>query len=721
MQDRFVQTFLQEARELLEELEATLLDLEKSPDDPELVCRAFRAMHTIKGSSSMFGFEGISSLTHELESLFDLVRNGKLEVSKKIIDLSLEAYDLLSVNIQNIAAGEASDFEQAGAIIQALRGIVSEKGEELSSSQDRQPISCPDVPVGPEADSGLKIYYIRFSPPSNMFVRGMDPMHMIDELNKLGDCNVTICTDMIPELDEIDPESCYAAWGILVVSTSGPEALWDVFAFLLDDAGVSIDKIYDSSSNIAPDYRKLGGILVRKGILDAEDLKEILNDKKRLGECLLESGLIRENQLKLVFLEPNEIKRTVSVHEGEKTAPSIRVLTEKLDSLVDLVGEMVTLQAAFRQSTSKWDDISLMADESDTIGLTVGEISSINTLSSKMELLVAELRDNAMSLRMVPIGVTFEKFRRLVRDLSSELGKEVEFRTFGGETEMDKTVIEQLNDPIVHVIRNCMDHGIELPETREASGKPRQGVISISAEHQGATVRIDIRDDGGGLDNEAIRQTAIAKGLILPEEEPSDETLYSMLFAVGFSTSTNVTSISGRGVGMDVLRKNIESLRGTIRLASRPGEGTCVSITLPLTLAIIDCLLVNIGMNKFLLPLLSVEECVELGDREISEAHGKRLLKVRGDAVPYIDLRDTFAIKGDKPELRQVVITGSNGSRIGFAVDSVIGEHQTVIKPLGAFYKKVYCVSGATVLGDGSVALIVDTKNILASAAETCS
>ena len=335
-----------------------------------------------------------------------------------------------------------------------------------------------------------------------------------------------------------------------------------------------------------------------------------------------------------------------------------------------------------------------------------------------MERLTNELRDTALNIRMLPIGSTFSKFKRLVRDLSQELGKEIELETFGGDTELDKTVIEKLNDPLVHNIRNSIDHGIEKPADRLLAGKPAAGRIRLGAEHAGDSVLITIHDDGGGINREAIRAKAIELGMIAAGAELTDQEIYGYIFAPGFSMAAKITSISGRGVGMDVVKRGIEGLRGTIVVDSELGRGTTITLKIPLTLAIIESLLVKIGESHFVLPLATVEECVELSRSDVQASHGRNLAKVRGHLTPYICLRDQFNIPGERPEIEQIVIVSVRGIKIGFVVDFVIGEHQTVIKPLGLLYQDVKGISGATILGDGSVALIISPGD-LAQMAET--
>jgi two-component system chemotaxis sensor kinase CheA len=370
------------------------------------------------------------------------------------------------------------------------------------------------------------------------------------------------------------------------------------------------------------------------------------------------------------------------------------VPAEKLDSLLNMVGELVTVQSRLSQIASEYHEPKLAQ------------------VAEDVERLVAELRDTTMSIRMLPIGTTFVKFKRLVRDLSEELGKEISLVTAGGETELDKTVIERLNDPLVHLIRNSIDHGIESPEERIAQNKTREGTITLTATHSGASVLIQIRDDGAGLNTDSIRSKAIERGLIAPDAMLSERDLYSLIFQPGFTTADAVTNISGRGVGMDVVKRNITALNGTIDVSSQKGSGTTITLKLPLTLAIIDGLLIEIGDECFVMPLSAIEECVEL-QRSHGSGHERNVSMIRGGLVPYLILRDLFQVPGAPPAIEQIVVTQVDGVRVGFVVDQVVGQHQTVIKSLGQTYRNITEISGATILGDGRVVLILDLARLV--------
>jgi len=393
-------------------------------------------------------------------------------------------------------------------------------------------------------------------------------------------------------------------------------------------------------------------------------------------------------------MEQEHIKNAQLMHQKKNPASGLRVSSDKLDSLVDLVGELVTVQARLTQHTVSGNDPEL------------------HSIAENVELLTNELREKTMDIRMVPVGTMFSKFKRLVRDLSDELGKEIDLTIEGIETELDKTVIEMLNDPLVHLIRNCIDHGIETPETRESTGKTRKGPVHLSAGYSGTHVLIEIKDDGAGLDADQLRAKAVEKKLLEAGIEPPEKEMFNYILLPGFSTSDEISNISGRGVGMDVVKRCIDALRGTIDISSQKGSGTTVTLKLPLTLAIIDGLLVKVGPEFLVLPLSLVEECVELTEEDSKITHGRDIANVRGEIIPFINLRNEFLINGSKPEIEHIVITEIDDSRVGFVVDEVIGEHQTVIKKLGKYYKDIDGILGATILGNGSIALILNLPRL---------
>jgi two-component system chemotaxis sensor kinase CheA len=640
----------------------------------------------------MFGFDDIAGFTHEVETVFDMVRNGALTVTKPLIDLTLMARDQIRSMLVASETGEPVDKGKSEHIISSLRDIA----HITSDKKDGNVRSKPQETVGPAGEEkGEVTYRIRFKPPADIYLRGINPMSLLEEISRLGECKIVAQTGAIPLLDDYNQDHCHVYWDIILTTKHQLNEIRDVFIFIEEDSEIKIDVIFEEGNfDTEGHYKRLGELLIERGDLTPADLQKILDMQQPLGEKLVDAGLVNPGQIEAALIEQERVKELQEKRKRDEAASSIRVPSDKLDILVDLVGELVTVQAHLTQ--------------------TAGEMGNpkLTSIAEAVEALTADLRDNTMNIRMLPIGTTFSKFKRLVRDLSTELGKEIDLIAEGAETELDKTVIEKLNDPLVHLIRNSIDHGIEAPDKREAAGKPAKGTIHLSAVHSGAHVLIQIRDDGAGLDKDAIRAKAVERGLISPDAELSEKEIFSLVLAPGFSMAKAVTSVSGRGVGMDVVKQAIDALRGTIDISSQKGLGTTITLKLPLTLAIIDGLQVRIGEDHFVLPLSAVKECVELTKEDAAEAHGRHIANVRGRIIPYIKLRERFAIDGSAPDIEQIVIAEIGDDNIGFVVDSVIGEHQTVIKSLGRFYKDVEGVSGATILGDGTVAIILDISKI---------
>ncbi|MBF0624194.1 MAG: chemotaxis protein CheA [Magnetococcales bacterium] len=681
--------FTEEAYELLSELEDSLLELEESPEDQELIGRVFRAMHTIKGSGAMFGFDDVAEFTHNVETVFDLARNGTIPITKDLIDLTLGARDQIRAMLDAAAGGNAADGANAARIIAGLRA--------LTPGADGSPPAAAKSAAGKPAekeDAGPHTFRIRFKPHGDIFANGTNPILLLDELRELGDVRLIPFLDDLPHsLAEIDPERCYVSWEIFLTTEQGENAIQDVFIFVEDECDLNV-RMVDRSEALAEDGpdKRLGDILVERGDVDPEVLEEVMQP---LGERLVRSGLVNKGKVEAALTEQQIIKEKRESKKQQAAAQSVKVPSDKLDHLVDLVGELVTVQARLNQTSATLNDHDLQL------------------IAEEVERLTGELRDNTMSIRMLAIGSTFNKFKRLVRDLSKELGKQIEMTTAGAETELDKTVIDQLNDPLIHIIRNSIDHGIEPPDGRSAAGKPSVGRIHLSAEHSGANVLIKVTDDGRGLDAEKLKRKAIEKGQLAPDAELTDKEAFQLIFGAGFSTAEKITNVSGRGVGMDVVRKSIDALRGAIDVQSELGQGTTITLKLPLTLAIIEGLLVKIQSEFFVLPLAAVEECVELTREDVSATHGRHVINVRGSIVPYIRIRDRFEVEGDPPEVEQIVIAEVDEKRVGFVVDDVIGQHQTVIKGLGKTFQNSEEFSGATILGDGTVALILDLQKMV--------
>jgi two-component system, chemotaxis family, sensor kinase CheA len=686
MIDTLKQAFIEEVTELLTELETTLLELENVPDDKETIAKVFRALHTIKGSSGMFGCNEISEFTHDIESVYDYVRKGEIKINKEIIDLTLAARDQISIFLSSTINGTQVDKKQSQIIVESFRNIAAG----IHSSQAKKSPSNKSENKSLESVSSgkYKIYRIQFNPFREILACGANPVLLLNELRELGKLITIAKVDNIPNLQNIDPEKCYLSWEMVLKTDKEVDAIKDVFIFVEDQCELIIDNI-DAENKLAKDedFERFRELIFENSFEKNPDIKSILSGFKHPAhQGQSDSRLIADKK---------KFKNITETRHGNENLSSIRVNAEKIDELVNLVGELVTVQARLSQ-------ISLNSTEAEVV-----------SVAEEVERLTWSLRDSALNMRMLPIGTTFSKFKRLVRDLSKELGKEVELTTEGGETEIDKTVIEKLNDPLIHIIRNSIDHGIEVPSEREKCGKIRSGKIRLAASQSGGSVLISISDDGKGMNKTAIKEKAVKMGLVTENSELSDAEIYSLIFLPGFSTAGKVTNVSGRGVGMDVVKKAIDALRGSVQVSSSWGNGTTITLKLPLTLAIIDGLLVTIGQDSFVLPLSSVEECIELTQRDIENAHGRHLINVRGKIISYINLRERFCIETEKPAIEQVVVAEINGNLVGFVVDKVLGQYQTVLKSLGNLYKKVEGISGATILGDGTVALILDISKLV--------
>ena len=658
----FKQSFREEAREILTDLESALLELNENHGDSALVGRIFRGLHTIKGSGAMFGFEHLAAFTHDLETAFDLVRNGQIETSSELIDLTLAALDEISAMLDEdpVCNVPAENRERLLASVRRLSGAETAAAEEPAKE------SLADPQTGPSAEGPLESWHIRFAPGPDLMRFGANPCMLLRELQQIGAVRLRAGMEALPPLEELDPERCYVRWEIDLETRAGRDAIRDVFIFVEDTCELEIEKAAAPAS-------------AGSATNETAPLIEADVHARALKESRTNSGGRRS-------------------YDKPENAISLRIAAAKLDQLVDLVGELVTVQARLSELASRSDDAELTA---------VGE---------EVERLTSALRESSMSMRLVPIRATFEKFRRLVHDLARDLGKNVDLTIEGAETELDKTVIEQLSDPLMHLIRNSMDHGIEPAEARLATGKPAMARIHLSAKHSGASVLISVADDGRGIDCDAVRRRAIERGLITQDADLTETQIYGLIFQPGFSTARQVTDVSGRGVGMDVVRQKVESLRGAVDISSRPGTGTTVTLRLPLTMAIIDGLLVTVADGSFVLPVASTLECIELTQQEIERANGQRLAMVRGQIVPYIRLREYFGLPLRGPAIEKVIFLDNGDGRIGLVVDQILGNCQAVIKTLGGIYRHVQMVSGATILGNGTVALILDPDRLIQEA-----
>ena len=668
-----VQTFRIEANDLFEQLEAALLDIEDDPQNKELIDTAFRALHTIKGSGAMFGFDQAAAFTHHVENAFDMVRKGTLAVTRPLVEIALSAKDHIRSLID---APDEADPVRGELILEDLARLV---GGDFAKA--------PAPPAAtPKPEIKRTTYRIHIALAQNAMMTGCNPLLLLDELRALGDCSVVPVLGAVPALEEIDPFTCYIQWDCVLTTEHPRSSIDDVFIFVLDDMELRVDEV-----EVEP--KLLGEILVERGAVSPDLVQSVVEGQEKLGDRLVKEGVLSSDKLRAALAEQGHLKNEQD--RAGKEGAVIKVQAEKLDELMDQVGELVIAQARLRQLADKTGDLSL------------------KSIVEEIERLSGHLRDVSMGIRMVPIGTLFSKFRRLVRDLSNELGKQVQLTWSGEETEIDKTVIERLHDPLVHLIRNSIDHGIENADQRGGAGKPPEGRVHLSAVHSGAQVLISIKDDGKGLDRARIRAKAEETGLVAPDQELTDAELFHLIFHPGFSTAQKITSVSGRGVGMDVVKRMIDALRGTIDIASTPGEGATFTLRLPLTLAIIDGLLVRVAGERYVLPLSAVEECIELSPEDDARSTGRDFLNIRGDLVPFVRLRGLFDLQGPASPYPKVVVVSAGEFRFGVVVDQILGGHQTVIKSLSKLHADIPTFSGATILGDGSVALILDVPRLL--------
>ena len=644
------ETFRLEVADLLEGLEAALLDLGQRPDDRELIDTAFRALHTIKGSGAMFGFDRVAAFTHDFETAFDLIRKGKIDAHREIVTVALSAKDYIQMLIED---PDGADPVIGEAIVSDLSRYVN--------GPSRSPALAEPSPV----ERRETLYTIRVAFDPDVLRNGTNPLHLLDDLRALGTCEVEAIIDDVPTLDELDTSDCLLKWSVRLSTDHGVADIEDVFMFIRDEMKLEI----------TPETEPLA-----------------------VSEVVETAALASVAPIRKAAPEAASTEKADPSRRGDEKAATVRVQAERLDELMDRVGELVIAQARLSELAHSGTDLA------------------IKSIAEEIERLASGLRDSTMGVRMVPMGSLFGRFRRLVHDLSRDLGKPVEFVTIGEDTELDKTMIERLADPLVHLIRNAIDHGVENSDRRAVSGKSPTGRIELAARYVGAQVLVTVKDDGAGLDAARIRAKAEEQGLIAPGAPCGEQETYQLLFAPGFSTAAVVSALSGRGVGMDVVKRTIEAMRGSIELSTVPGEGTTVTLRLPLTLAIIEGLLIRVGDARYIIPLSAVEECVAFNPSDDQKSRGRSFLNIRGNLVPFIKLRDLFDAEGEPAEHPRNIIISIGESHVGLVVDQIIGSHQTVIKSLSKLHSDVAMFSGVTILGDGSAALILDVAQLVSIA-----
>jgi len=640
----FYQTFFDEADELLADMEQHLLGLDPQEPDSEQLNAIFRAAHSIKGGAGTFGFTVLQETTHILENILDGARRGEMQLSTDIINLFLETKDIMQEQLDAYKTAQEPNAESFNYICEALRQLALEaKG---------LPVAAPVVAAAPAvqsapASSGLRVKLVD--------LKEKEVDLMLEELGNLGSLsNVVKGSDFLEaSIDGVSKDDIVA-----------------VLCFVIEEAQIRFP-----DADAAP----------------VADVAPVAAPAPVAEAAPVQSASVSE-----LPVAKREGKRAAAPAKTSESS-SIRVAVEKVDQLINLVGELVITQSMLAQRSGELDPVAH------------GDL--LNSMG-QLERNARDLQESVMSIRMMPMEYVFSRFPRLVRDLASKLGKEVELTLLGSSTELDKSLIERIIDPLTHLVRNSLDHGIEAPEKRLAAGKVATGNLTLSAEHQGGNICIEVSDDGAGLNRERILAKALSSGLPV-SENMSDEEVGMLIFAPGFSTAEQVTDVSGRGVGMDVVKRNIQEMGGHVEIASKQGKGTTIRILLPLTLAILDGMSVRVADEVFILPLNAVMESLQPRGEELKPlAGGECVLEVRGEYLPLVELWNVFDVQGAKTEATQgiVVILQSAGKRYALLVDQLIGQHQVVVKNLESNYRKVPGISAATILGDGSVALIVDVS-----------
>jgi two-component system chemotaxis sensor kinase CheA len=711
--DEAKQVFSQESEELLEEMEAALLELEQAPDDAELINALFRAMHTIKGAAGVFGFDVVVDFTHPVETEVDKFRSGERAISADdvagLLDFKDHTASFVTFVVESDGDSLPAELQQVGQ--QILARLIRKAGEVKVLEEDDACIEGDSEQIEKQQPQDNWLISLQFK--SCTFVDGFDPLSFIRYLRKLGDIVdiITVAPDM-PEFEQVNFEDCFLGFYISFHSNCGKQEIEDAFSLIEEDCELKILPSASKMENFQQmleqmpddDVQRLGDMLLDIGAITERELEKTLSlqinhgtsvdavpdnsPRKMLGELLVEEKAVEPP------LVEQALKRQQAAQQQSKL---IRVDADKLGRLINLVGELVISSAAMTNQVEKY------------------QLTEVEEVVAGVEHLAEEIRDHALQLRMVQIGDTFTRFRRVVRDVSRDLCKKIDLKISGGESELDKTVVEKINDPLTHLVRNCLDHGIESPEQRLAAGKPEQGQVILNAFHDSGHIVIEVEDDGAGLDPQKIRAKAESIGLISAEQVLAEQEIFQLIFEPGLSTKQTADNLSGRGVGMDVVRRNIEALRGNIEIDSELGVGTKISIQLPLTLAIIDGFMVGTGNESYVIPLSMIEECVEMNNGDWEVDRRRQYVNLRGEVMPYIHLGDFFDVPDyEKSEQREsLVVVRIGRSKAGFVVDRLYGEQQTVIKPIGKVFQQLKGISGATVLGSGEIALIIDVQGMI--------
>ncbi|MGH8200071.1 MAG: chemotaxis protein CheA [Steroidobacteraceae bacterium] len=670
---QFHAAFFDESFEALDAMEAALLKLDVGSPEPELINTIFRVAHSIKGGSATFGFAQIASFTHSLETLLDELRGGKMAVTVAVSDLLLKSVDVMRAMLRAAQAKQPIDAQRVSDLQFDLEVAIIKKDEPPPLAQP------PAVAVaGPPAAHGAAApqsahWRIRFHPYRELLARGNDPLRMLRELATLGELDVRVDAQTLPPLADVNPQDCYLAWSLELPGEVSEEAIRQVFEWAEGDCDLTVERL---------------------PVTTPAATQPAAQQTAAAAPAAPASAPVRTDA---------PVKQEASV-SGLGDSGSIRVSVEKIDELMNTVGELVITQAMLSQ-------LGLHFDGADAEKLRGG--------LAQLERNMRELQESVMRVRMLPISFVFSRFPRMVRDLAQRLGKQIELKLTGEQTELDKTVLEKIGDPLMHLVRNCIDHGIESPETRLAAGKAAEGTVHLDAYHRGGNIAVEVSDDGGGLDRERILAKARDRGLVGADDSLTDAEINELIFVPGFSTVEKTTDVSGRGVGMDVVRRNVKELGGKIDVNSDRGRGSRFTITLPLTLAIVDGQSVAVGTETYIVPLISIVESMQLKSSGVTRLSGhSEVLSFRGDYLPIIRLHDLFGVEPRSRALHEglVVVAEGDGRRVGLFVDDLLGQQQVVIKSLEANYGHIEGVSGATILGDGSVALILDVPGLIRAA-----
>lgn len=662
---QFHGVFFEESFEGLEIMESELLELVLNDPDIEAINKIFRAAHSIKGGSGSFGFTDVTNFTHVLETLLDEVRAGKHKLIQDEVNLLLTSVDCLRDMLSASRDGNDIDKENVQSIQNDLERVLgNDSPNETSSEKDNKENGNSNENVQTVSDWGID-----FLPHINLFQTGNDPLRMFRELEEFGELTAEVNISKLPHFDEYDVEESYLSWSLLLKTDASEDKIKEVFEWVEDDCDLTI------------------------GIIKKQETIEVENESDKSPEAGVATGERRKSE--------DRRKATDRRGTASSESTSIRVNTDKIDALINMVGELVITQSMLSQFSEDFD---------------VGNIDKLCDGLKQLERNTRELQENVMQIRMLPISFSFNRFPRLVHDLSSKLNKKIELKLTGEATELDKTVMEKIGDPMVHLVRNSIDHGIEMPEERLAAGKPETGVLHLNAYHEGGNIVIDIEDDGAGLNKERILQKAKERGLVKEDEVLSDDKINELVFRAGFSTAEQVSDVSGRGVGMDVVRRNIHDLGGVVEIKSEEGKGSTFTIRLPLTLAILDGQLIRVGNHTYIIPLVSIIESLQTSrDHTKSIAGDAELYRLRDEYIPVVRLHSVFNIQCDSKKLDDglLVVVEAEGHKVGLFVDDLLAQQQVVIKSLETNFQKVEGVSGATILGDGTVAMILDVSSLI--------